>query len=341
MSISQEMRYRLNAIKSLEKFGPQRAAANYHTAPSNIYRWRKIYRDSGNNIEALRSKSRRPRSHPNAHTSEEIKLITDIRRRNPNIGLQDLWIKLKKRGYTRTQPALLKVLKRLEMPTNPKSKPSPTCKKIKPYEQMKYPGQRVQIDVKYVPKECLSPEFIEKYGSTELYQYTAIDEYSRYRILNGYREHNTYSSSLFLCQVVSAFKALGIEVECVQTDNGMEFTKQFIARKTNNHSMFEITAKHLGVKLKRIKPHTPKHNGKVERSHREDQKLLYSEMIRLNRLIIDEDDFKRKLRRHQRKTNNRPMRPLNYLSPKQYLEQYFSTKKKEAKKKQEGGSPEL
>jgi transposase InsO family protein len=119
----------------------------------------------------------------------------------------------------------------------------------------------------------------------------------------------------------------------------MEFTKQFIARKTNNHSMFEITAKHLGVKLKRIKPHTPKHNGKVERSHREDQKLLYSEMIRLSHLIIDEDDFKRKLRRHQRKTNNRPMRPLNYLSPKQYLEQYFSTKKKEAKKKQEGGSP--
>lgn len=333
MSISQEMKYRLNAIKSLEKFGPQRAAANYHTAPSNIYRWRKRYRSSGGDIEALRSKSRRPRSSPSAHTASEIKLIKDLRRRNPNIGLQDLWLKLRERGYSRTLQGLEKALTRLQMPTNPKTKRSPTCKQNKPYEQMSYPGQRVQIDVKYVPKECLSPEFVAKYNSTELYQYTAIDEYSRYRILCSYREHNTYSSSLFLCQVVSGFKALGIEVECVQTDNGAEFTKQFSANNVNNHSMFEATAERLGVKLKRIKPHTPKHNGRVERSHREDQKLLYSEIIRLNRLIVDENDLRRRLRLHQRKTNNRPMRPLNYLSPKQYLEQYFSTKKKETKKK--------
>ena len=316
------MKFRLSAIKNAERFGVQRAAVNCHTTPSSIYRWQKIYKDSGRSIKSLGSKSRRPKSHPNAHTAAEIKLIKDMRRRNPNIGLQDLWIKLRKRGYTRTQAGLMKVLKRLKMPTNPKTRPSPTCKKNKPYEQMDHPGERIQIDVKYVPKECLSPEFIEKYQSKELYQYTAIDEYSRYRILCGYREHNTYSSSLFLCQVVSAFKALGIEVECVQTDNGMEFTKQFIANKTNNHSAFEVTAKRLKVKLKRIKPHTPKHNGKVERSHREDQKLFYSEIIRLNHLITDDNDFKRRLRRHQNKTNNRPMRPLNYYSPKQVLEDY-------------------
>ena len=323
------MKYRLNAIKSLEKFGPQRAAVNYHTAPSNIYRWRKMHKESGDNIESLRSKSRKPKTHSNEHTEAEIKLIKDIRRRNSNIGLQDLWIKLKKRGYTRTIQGLAKALKRLQMPTNPKSKRSPTCKKNKPYEEMNRPGERVQIDVKYVPKECLSPEFVEKYGNTDLFQYTAIDEKSRYRILCGYREHNTYSSSLFLCQVVSGFKALSIEVECVQINNGAEFTKQFSAKDKNNHSMFEETARRLKVKIKRIKPHTPKHNGKVERSHREDQKLFYSEIIRTNKLITDEDDFKKRLKRHQDKTNNRPMRPLGYLSPKQYLEQY---KNKQIKK---------
>lgn len=316
------MKYRLKTINYADRFGVQRAAANYHISPATIYNWKKIYKNSGNDIKSLASKSRKPKTHPNTHTKEEIKLITDMRRRNPNIGLQDLWIKLRSRGYTRTQAGLLKVLKRLRMPTNPKSKPSPTCNRIKPYEPMSHPGERIQIDVKYVPKECLSPEFIEKYGSTELYQYTAIDEYSRYRILCGYREHNTYSSSLFLCQVVSAFRALGIEVECVQTDNGSEFTKQFIAREINNHSMFEVTARRLKVKLKRIKPHTPKHNGKVERSHREDQKLFYSEIIRLNRLITDENSFRRRLKRHQDKTNNRPMRPLNYKTPKQVIEEY-------------------
>lgn len=187
---------------------------------------------------------------------------------------------------------------------------------------MMRPGQRIQIDVKYVPRACLSPTFLGRHPLSRLYQYTAIDEYSRYRILGGYLERDTYASSLFLCQVISSFKALGIAVECVQTDNGMEFTKQFLAKDENNHSMFEVTAKRLGVRLKRIKPATPKHNGKVERSHREDQKLLYSEIIRTGKLITDINDFKRRLKRHQDKTNNRPMRPLNYFSPKDYLEQY-------------------
>ena len=322
MSIPQEAKYRFKTIKYAERFGVAKAAANYHTSEKNIYRWRKLLKEGGGDILSLANKSRRPKSHPNAHTKTEIKLIKDMRRRNPNIGLQDLWIKLKARGYTRTEQALLKVLKCLKTTTNPKTKPSPTCKKSKPYEQMSYPGERVQIDVKEVPTECLSPEFKDKYPGSKLYQYTAIDEYSRYRILCGYREHNTYSSSLFLCQVVSGFKALGIEVECVQTDNGTEFTKQFVAKDKNNHSMFEVTAKRLKVKLKRIKPGTPKHNGKVERSHREDQKLFYSEIIRLNRLITDENDFKRRLKRHQDRTNNRPMKPLKFMSPKQVLEQY-------------------
>lgn len=320
------MRYRLSAVRCAERFGVQRAAANCHASPASIYRWRKMYIENGRDSRALGSKSRRPKSHPNAHTPAEIKLIRDMRRRNPNLGLQDLWIRLKQRGYTRTQPALLKVLKRLQIPTSPKPKPSPTCKRVKPYEPMSYPGERVQIDVKYVPKECLSPEFIARYQNTELYQYTAIDEYSRYRILCGYREHNTYTSSLFLCQVVSAFKAMGIEVKCVQTDNGPEFTKGFVASKKNNHSMFERTAKRLNIKLKRIKPHTPKHNGKVERSHREDQKLFYSEIIRLNRLITDEESFRKRLKRHQDKTNNRAMRPLGYLTPIQCIDEYRAKK---------------
>lgn len=316
------MRYRLSAIKCAERFGVNKAAIKCHTSPASIYRWRKLYKDSGKDIRAIGSKSRRPKSHPNAHTEAEITLIRNLRRRNPNIGLQDLWSKARKRGYTRSQPALLKLLKRLGAPTDPKTKLSPTCKRSKPYEQMTYPGERVQIDVKYVPRECLAPEFQEQYPLSRLYQYTAIDEYSRYRILSGYLEHDTYASSLFLCQVVSRFKAFGIEIECVQTDNGTEFTKQFVAKDEDNHSMFEVTARRLGIRIKRIKPATPRHNGKVERSHREDQKLLYSEIIRTNKLITDINDFKKRLKRHQDRTNNRPMRPLGYLSPKEYLEQY-------------------
>lgn len=119
---------------------------------------------------------------------------------------------------------------------------------------------------------------------------------------------------------------MGIEVKCVKTDNGPEFTKQFIAKNANNHSMFEVTARRLQIKLKHIKPHTPKHNGKVERSHREDQKLFYSEIIWTGRLITDVNDLRERLKKHQDKTNRRPMRPLNYLSPLQHIEQYRQKK---------------
>jgi len=321
-SITQAMRYRESLLKYACRHGIRKASKKYNEHLSYIYFWKGRWEAGGRDIESLRDRSKQPLSHPNQHTEDELSLIKNLRRRNPNIGLTDLWTKLKKRGYTRTVQGLSGALARQGIPTNPKSSPSPTCKP-KPYEQMTYPGQRIQIDVKYVPKECINPELLnraEKEGlNAKLFQYTAIDEYSRLRILEGYDERNTYVSSEFLKIVVSFYKAHGIEVECAQIDNGIEFTKRLIAHKDNNLSAFELTAKQLNVRVKFIKPHTPKHNGKVERSHREDQRLFYSEIIRLNRLIQGLEDFNIRLKRHQNKTNNRPMRPLGYLSPIDYL----------------------
>ncbi len=317
-SITQAMRYRESLLKYAAKHGVGRACRKYNEYPSLIYRWRAKWLESGKSIQSLRDTSRRPHGHPNQHTDDELTLIRNLRRRNPNIGLTDLWLKLKKRGYGRTVQSLNKILHDMKLPTTPKTSPSPTCKP-KAYEQMDYPGQRVQMDVKYVPIDCLDQKLLESTPYTRFFQYTAIDEYSRLRILEGYDEHNTYSSSLFLRQAVSFFKAHGIEVECVQVDNGTEWTKRLAANDDTNLSLFELTAKQLNVKVKYIKPHTPKHNGKVERSHREDQKLLYSEVIRLRRPIKGLGDYRTRLKRHQNKTNNRPMRPLNYQSPLDYL----------------------
>lgn len=326
MSITQEMRYRLSAIKCAERYGVKLAAVKCHASPASIYRWRKLYYASNKDIRSLQNGSRRPHAHPNAHTQAEITLIRNLRRRHPRLGLQDFWLRLRQHGYTRSQPALLKLLRRLELYEQPKTLPSPTCRKGQTYTPMTYPGERIQIDVKYVPRDCIDPTYLEQAAISGLYQYTAIDEFSRYRILWGVEEHNTYTSSLFLIRIVKHFEAMGIEVKCVQTDNGPEFTKQFIAKNANNHSMFEVTARQLQIKLKHIKPHTPKHNGKVERSHREDQKLFYSEIIRTGRLITDVNDLRKRLKKHQDRTNRRPMRPLNYLSPLQCIEQYKQKK---------------
>ena len=58
---------------------------------------------------------------------------------------------------------------------------------------MTYPGERIQIDVKYVPQACT-----QAMGKgTRLYQFTAIDEYSRKRYLEGFSDNSSYSASIF------------------------------------------------------------------------------------------------------------------------------------------------
>ena len=71
----------------------------------------------------------------------------------------------------------------------------------KPYEQMLYPGQRFQIDVKFVPSVCLVGDAEGK----KFYQYTAIDEYSRWRYVEAFEEHSTYSSSVFVEHLILHF----------------------------------------------------------------------------------------------------------------------------------------
>ena len=301
-SITQDMKFRYSLMKYAEKYGVTRASRKYNKGASYIYFWKARYDGS---IESLACRSRRPHSHPNQHTEAELKLIRDMRRRNPRLGIVELWSRLRKRGYSRCIESLWRVLRRegLAAKEKPRKKYTP-----KPYEQMQYPGQRVQIDVKVVPRSCIAdPEL-------KLYQYTAIDEYSRYRILGAYPEQSTYSSAHFLRHVVEAFRRKGVTVECVQTDNGFEFTNRFSNSKRDIPTLFESTAAELGIRHKLIRPYTPRHNGKVERSHREDQKRFYA-----THRFWSLADFGGQLAAHQSRSNSRPMRPLDWFSPRDFL----------------------
>ena len=230
-----------------------------------------------------------------------------MRRRNPSLGIIKLWCRLRKRGYSRFVESLYRVMKRKGMmPENKKVKKYVP----KPYEQMSHPGERIQIDVKVVPRKCIADPTLK------LYQYTAIDEYSRYRILGAYPEQSTYSSTQFLKKVVLEFTRMGVEVKCVQTDNGFEFTNRFSTNK-NKPTFFEATLSQLGIRHKLIRPYTPRHNGKVERSHREDQKRFYNKHS-----FYSLADFDGQLAAHQRNSNKLPMRPLRWLSPADVIRNY-------------------
>ena len=304
-SITQERANRQSLMKYAEKYGVAKASRKYNKSRSYIYFWKNRWDGTP---ESLACQSRRPHHHPNQHTEAELKLIRDMRRRNPHLGIVELWHRLRQRGYTRRPESLFRVMRKLGLfPAAEKKK----AYKPKPYEQMTYPGQRVQVDVKVVPRRCVAdPEL-------RLFQYTAIDEFTRLRFLAAYPEQSSYSSADFLKRLVKWYARRGIRVECVQTDNGPEFTNRFSTNKRDRPSLFEATAAQLGVRHKLIRPYTPRHNGKVERSHREDQKRFYS-----SHSFYSLDDFAKQLAVHNRRSNNFPMRPLNWSSPFEFAVQY-------------------
>ncbi len=299
-SITQDIIFKQSVVEYSLKHGVTAAAKRYKQHRKTIYRWREKYDGTR---KSLVNKSRRPHSNPKQHTEEEIKMIKKYRAHNKTDGLVVLWIKLWKNGYTRSITSLYRVMQRLGI-----YKKTPSKKKEyepKPYQQMTHPGERIQIDVKYVPRKCMSEELKEL--GEKYYQYTAIDEYTRQRVLWASKEHNTYESTKFLEVVVKKFK---YKIECIQTDNGFEFTNRLNAQETEKKTMFEKKLEELGIRHKLIKPRTPRHNGKVERSHRKDQERFYYE-----RIFINFEDFKEKLRHWNREYNNFPMKPLGWKSP--------------------------
>lgn len=303
--ITQTELRRQAAIKYSQKYGVTRAAARYHMSRQSLYRWIKRYDGT---LASLADRSHRPRSHPRQHQPDEIKLIEDMRRRNPNAGLVVFWVKLRQRGYSRSISGLYRVLKK----KGQMAKKLPNPKYIpKPYEKMQYPGQRVQIDVKFVPPACLVGDAAIDGG---YYQYTFIDEYSRFRYLEAFKEHSSYSSAEFIKHCVEKFP---FPIECVQTDNGSEFTNSMNNSKSARPTLFEKTLAELSIRHKRIKVYTPRHNGKVERSHRKDNEYFYA-----SHKFYSFEDFQKQLAVWNRKYNAFPMRPLNWRSPKDVLSSF-------------------
>ncbi len=239
-SVTQDMRYRQSLLEYAQKNGVRRASRKYNKSRSYIYFWKARYDGTK---ESLADRSRRPHSHPNQHTTEELKLIRDMRRRNPKLGMIELWCRLRQRGYARRPESLFRVMRKLGMfPTEKKRK----VHRPKPYEKMLYPGQRVQIDMKVVPRACIANPQLP------LFQYTAIDECSRIRCLGAYPQQSTYSSADLLTRAVQWFKRRGVHVECVQTDNGFEFTNRFSHSKHESQTLFEATAAALSIPHKLI-----------------------------------------------------------------------------------------
>ena len=292
--------FRQRVIKKSFQIGVSAAARYYRVSRQAIYEWRAKY--DGKSWKSLVDKSHRPHHHPNEHTAEEKQMIL---RRYPRYrdDMIMLWDSLRKSGYKRSYTSLVRVVNKW---IKPETKQKQT-RKPKPYQRAEYPGQKVQVDVKFVPSYCVVNE--QKY-----YQYTAVDECTRWTYREMYDEHSTYSSTDFLKKLIINCP---FPIREIQTDNGTEFTRALIS-DDGKPSLFEEMLEICGIKYHRIRVATPRHNGKVERQHRTDEKRFYKKMKMYNLT-----DGREQLAKYNQKSNNIPKICLGFLTPNELLNKYL------------------
>lgn len=304
--ITEEMRFRQRVVKyAIKHNNNAKAARRYHTSRQQVQRWRKRY---DGDVRSLANRSRRPHSHPNQHTQEELELIRHKHRYHQHEGYAQVYRKLRDAGYKRTYDSMCRQIRQMKLNVAKKRKSYPKSKYRK--NPATYPGERVQIDVKYVPNECIG---FASYHS-RYYQITAIDEYSRKRYLELVNELSTYSTSSFLKRLENK---LGFKIKLVQTDNGIEFVNDLDI--TNKKTRFEKYLEKFGIKHKRIRPYSPWQNGIVERSHRIDNELFYS-----RRRFSSYKQMEKSFRRYSRRYNNIARKVLNFKTPNEIVEEYYS-----------------
>lgn len=307
--ISQEAKKRQAVVKLSMRKGKSFASRIYGVSLSSVKRWSKRY---NGDWRSLKEGSHRPKRHPKQHTAEEDAIIKRAFReaflRYGWDGVFDLAVKA---GYKRSFSGMVYTAKRMGLGAEQKASKPPRTN-LRRYPELLFPGEKVQIDVKEVPYACLRGALLR--DGKHLYQWTAIDECTRIRFIYGFEEHTPENTVRFLMLLLKAFP---FRIRMIQTDNGTEFTYKFIS-DTEKSPMDKFLEK-CGIAHVLIPPRTPWHNGKVERSHRNDQRYFYDwEKFR------SVDELNEKLKVLLEWSNNKTMRTLGRKSPAQLLREKLS-----------------
>lgn len=298
--ITQEARKRQGAVKLANRKGKSFASRIYGVSLSSVKRWCKRYDGTW---QSLRERSHQPKSHPNRHSQKEEEIIGKaFKGKYYRYGWDGVYDEAVENGYKRSYSGMVYAAHRMGLLGGSEGK-KPSRKQDRRYPELLTPGEKVQIDVKEVPYNCLRGA--AKRDEKHLYQWTAIDECTRFRFIYAFEEHTPENSVRFLEMLRKAFP---FKIQVIQTDNGTEFTYKYISDDTP--CPFDTALDKAGIIHKLIPPRTPWHNGKVERSHRNDQRYFYDW-----EKFGSVDELNEKLCEHLRWSNRKTMRTLGRKSP--------------------------
>jgi transposase InsO family protein len=275
-----------NVAQTCRHFGLSRQA---------YYKWKKRFDEHGD--AGLGDRSRKPLRSPRATRPEVVSKILYLRQ-NYHFGPGKISDYLERfHRLSVATSSVHQILRRHglnRLPANQKHQPH--ARRWHRYEKAQ-PGHRLQMDVK----------FLERIPGTKtrLYQFTAIDDCTRIRVLKVYDACNQSTAISFVDDVI---RRLPFRIQVVQTDNGAEFQSKF------HWHLQELDIQHVY-----IRPRTPRLNGKVERSHRVDDQEFY-QLLDKGGVSDDIHLFNKKLREWEDYYNyHRPHGALGGQTPYERL----------------------
>ncbi len=221
------------------------------------YKWWKRFKATGFDLRSLGEKSRRPKSSP-----KKISRVLEVRIK-----------RFAKKGYgaptiqahLRLDQVMLSI-STIGKVIRGRRKSAQVEKPLKPHRrryELLVPGERVQVDVKYVPYPI---------DGRRAYNYVAVDECTRLRFIKTFTELNPHSTVDFLEELKSK---MPFRIYCIQTDNGFEFTNKLNPHASKWEHQMQTWCEKNDIRHRLIPPGEKELNGKVERSHRIDEEFFY------------------------------------------------------------------
>jgi len=243
---------RREMVEALESGVAQaEVASRFGVSTNTVRKWWKRFQAEG--IAGLYDRSSRPHRSPTQISQEEAEYVVALRQ----CGLLGEEIATIARRAASTVSKVLRAA-RLSRPGDLGRDPSPMR-----YEHER-PGDLLHLDIKKLGKfkrpghrviDRASPEYARSRTGWE-YVHVCIDDYSRVSYVELLDEGEKGETTAgFLQRAVEHFRARGVEVKRVLTDNGSGYKSR----------AFRKTVKRLGVKHSRTRPYTPRTNGKAER----------------------------------------------------------------------------
>jgi transposase InsO family protein len=243
--MEKEVRQRLQWVKLYEESGDAGLVCRRcGISRPTLRKWWSRYQAQG--LDGLLSQSRRPHSSPATKIgADHEKLILELRRTR-SLGARRIQSELKRlHDISLSVASIHKVLCRHQV--------KPLVKYRRKADFTRYqrpiPGERVQMDTcKIAPG---------------LYQYTAVDDCTRYRVLRVYARRTANNTLDFIENVIDE---MPFPIQRIQTDRGREFFAVVVQERLKQY----------GIKFRPNKPASPHLNGKVERSQKTDKVEFYS-----------------------------------------------------------------